>query len=85
MEDHEMKLSELAKKANRLPDIEFQWTGAEQWHDEVFRTNVSSLPQAIDYINELRKRMAIQSYAIASLMDAYKKMKDVLLEADVES
>jgi hypothetical protein len=80
-----MRLATLAQKARELPDLDFEWGGPEQWHDEVFDRCITTLPEAINYINDLRKRMAVQSHAISSLKDAYEKMKDIILEAEVES
>lgn len=35
-----MKLKTLAKKASRLPEIDFDWAGIEQVHEEVFEKDM---------------------------------------------
>lgn len=80
-----MKLAVLAKQAAAMPKVEFEWAGAENWHPEVFKTRVTTLPQAIEYIDALRERMQQQSRAIDTLQAAYKQLVDLVLEAEVES
>jgi hypothetical protein len=79
-----MKLDDLAKKANALPRLEWEWGGPEHWHSDVFDKNVESLPDAIEYIKVLKDRMAAQSMILYQLFDAYRKMKDIMLEAEVD-
>lgn len=80
-----MKLSDLAKKAAALPgDVAFDWPGAEHWHDAVFRDRITTLPEAVAYIDELRKRMADYSCALANLAKAYKQMRDLMLAAEID-
>lgn len=78
-----MKLSDLAKKANDLPYLNFEWGGAEHFHEEVFDREVRTLPEAIIYIRQLRERMASYSLILHELTEAYRKMRDVMLEAEV--
>ena len=78
-----MKLSDLAKKAAALPDLNFDWAGPEQWHDGVFAKEVTTLPEAIKYIDALRKRMGEMSDGIFELRKAYEKMRDLMLDAEV--
>lgn len=81
---NEMNLSELAKKAAALPaDFQFEWPGKEHFHDDVFKREVTTLPEAIEYIDALRKRMADYAMALHKLQDAYKQMRDVMLAAEV--
>lgn len=78
-----MKLSDLARKANRLPDLDFEWGGPECWHDDVFERQVQTLPEAIDYIKELKVRMEDHAGALRSVIEAYQCLKDIMLEAEV--
>lgn len=80
-----MKLATLARKAAELPeDVLFDFTGPEHFHDDIFKREVKTLPQAIKYIDELRRRMAAYSIALHDLAMAYKQMRDLMLEAEVE-
>ena len=79
-----MKLKTLAKKAASLPDLDFDWAGAEQFHSDVFDTNITDLPSVIGYIRELKERMAKQSFMLHELAAAYMKLKDMILEAEIE-
>uniref|UniRef100_A0A6M3JEY7 Uncharacterized protein n=2 Tax=viral metagenome TaxID=1070528 RepID=A0A6M3JEY7_9ZZZZ len=45
-----MKLSELAKKAARLPHLEFDWAGVEQWNEESFTDNINNFDDLLSYI-----------------------------------
>lgn len=78
-----MKLKTLAEMASRLPAPSFDWTGPEQYHETVFASQVKTLEDAIRYIAALKDRMAAQSRAISELADAYTKLRDVVLEADI--
>lgn len=78
-----MKLADLAKKANALPAMDFNWAGHEHWHDDVFDREVQTLPQAITYIKALKERMGAYALALHSLTEAYEKMRDIMLEADI--
>lgn len=80
-----MNLAELAKKAAALPDLDFNWGGPEQWHPDVFKREVKTLPDAIKYIEQLRQRMGEYALALHDLTEAYKQLRDVILEADVHS
>ncbi len=80
-----MNLKTLAKKASRLPEIEFDFAGVERWHPEVFKKEVKDLKSVIRYIDNLRGRMEEQSDAIKSLAEAYEKLREIILEADIES
>jgi len=72
-----MKLKKLAEKAAKLPDLEFDWGGAENATEEV-------LDQGVIYLKALKDRISAQSYMLHDLVEAYRKIKDVILEADVE-
>ena len=79
-----MKLSDLAKKAAALPSIHtFEWVGVEQYHDSVFKNEVKTLPELIQYTDALRKRMAEYAGALEQLCQAYGKLRDLILEAQV--
>jgi hypothetical protein len=79
-----MKLATLAKKAAALPeDIRFDWSGPEQWHENVFDREVKTLEEAIEYIKHLRLRMADYAMGLKELAGAYKQMRDIMLEAEV--
>ena len=80
-----MKLKKLAEKAAKLPDLEFKWGGEEQWHFEVFDRKINDLKSSIEYIKKLKSRISQQSIMIHDLVDAYQAIRDVILEADVES
>lgn len=80
-----MQLKKLAEKAARLPSLEFDWAGGEQWNSDVFDREVIDLPSSIAYIKKLKARVSAQSLMLHDLVNAYSKIKDVILEADVES
>ena len=48
-----MKLADLARKASRLPDLEFDWAGLEQWDSAVFEREVKTLPDAISSLRRM--------------------------------
>jgi len=55
-----MKLKDLAKLAADLPTIEFGWEGKEQWHDDVFESEIADgcVDKALaNYVDALRKRL----------------------------
>lgn len=79
-----MRLSDLARKAAALPDIEFEWPGAEHWHDDVFQREVKTVEDAKAYIDAMRKRMADYSFALAELVEAYRALRDAILAAEVD-
>lgn len=86
-----MKLSELAAKAAALPERpRFEWPGPEQFHDGVFKAAVykddgsPNFEGLIEYTDQLRKRMVEYSHAMHDLCDAYDKLREVVLAADVE-
>ena len=78
-----MKLADLAKKAAALPEIDFTWAGPEQFHPDVFAREVKTLPEAIKYIGQLRDRMATYARVLHDLTEAYAKLKEIMLEAEV--
>lgn len=81
-----MKLSVLAKKAAALPDCEaFSWTGIEQYSDYNFDKATETHEDVVKYIDELRKRMASYAMALQELGEGYRQLRDLILEADVES
>jgi hypothetical protein len=59
-----MKLSTLAKKANALPDIEFEWPGLEHFSDYNFEEATKSPELLRTYVNGLRQKMATYSIAL---------------------
>jgi hypothetical protein len=72
-------------KAAALPEcIAFEWPGVEHFHDDVFKREVRTLPQAIKCIDQLRQRMAEYSMALDDLGKAYRSMRFLLLELNVE-
>lgn len=78
-----MQLVELAKKAAKLPDLEFDWTGKEQWNEAVFDNKVETSEEIVKYIKALKGRVSEQSKMIHKLAEAYMKLKDIILEAEV--
>jgi hypothetical protein len=78
-----MKLAELAKKAKALPDLDYKWPGPEHFSNYNFDAATSSPEKLREYINELRGSMAKMSMAIHDLTEGYKKMRDLMLEAEV--
>lgn len=78
-----MKLSDLAKKASELPDLDFEWTGPEHFHDDSFARATDTPDKLRAYVDELRKKMATMSMAIHETVEAYRKMRDIMLEAEV--
>ncbi len=79
-----MKLKTLAQKAAKLPDLEFDWTGEEQWHSTVYDREIVDLPSLIGYVKLLRNRMAEQSRILNEITDAYMKLKEIILEAEID-
>lgn len=80
-----MNLKTLAKKAASLPNLDFDWKGIEQVHPEVFDREVIDLPSAIEYMRKLKERVAKQSFILKDLADAYMKLKDIILEAELNN
>lgn len=79
-----MKLSTLAEKAVRLPDLDFELLGPEHFSDYNFDKATNSPIKLKQYVNELRQNMAKYSLALHSLTSAYKGLRDVILEAEVD-
>lgn len=79
-----MKLAALAKKAKELPDIDFEWPGPEQFSDYNFAEATKTPELMREYVDGLRKKMAAYSMAMHDLVEAYRKMRDLMLEAEVE-
>ena len=80
-----MKLKDLAEKATRLPDLDFDWSGPEQYHPDVFSSETNDLPALRIYVEKIKDRMADQSRAIVQLKKAYEILRDIVLETDIES
>lgn len=80
-----MKLAELAKRAKKLPDLEFDWPGPEHFHQSNFDTATDSPEKLRAYVNELRGQMAKYSFALHELGEGYRQMRDLMLEAEVSS
>lgn len=78
-----MKLADLAKKAAKLPDLDFEWPGPEHFSDYNFDEATNSPEKLRAYVNGLREAMAKYSFALKDLVDAYQKMRDLMLEAEV--
>lgn len=78
-----MKLSELAKRAAALPDLEFDWAGPEQYSDYNFERATATPETQKLYLNELRRRLGEQSFALHKLANGYRQMRDLILEAEV--
>ena len=78
-----MKLTDLAKKASDLQYLKFDWPGKEQFTQEVFEREVKDLPSVIAYVDNLRKRVGEQSYALHEMAQAFNKLSDLILEAEV--
>ncbi len=79
-----MKLKDLAEKAARLPDLDFDWSGPEQYHPDVFLSETNDLPSLRIYVEKLKDRIADQSRAIMRLKKGYEILRDIILEADIE-
>ena len=78
-----MNLKQLAQMASDLPDLKFDYTGAEQFHPELFNRTVTDLPSVIEYVRQLKDRVATQSLMLKDLSDAYTKLRDIILEAEL--
>lgn len=78
-----MKLSELAKKANSLPELNFDWPGPEHFSDYNFAEATNSPEKQLEYLDKLRKQMAKYSSALHDLVEGYRKIRDLMLEAEV--
>ncbi len=79
-----MKLSDLARRAARLPVIDFEWGGPESWHEAVFKRTVTDLPTVISYVEALKVRAQAQTLALLKLKEAYETLRDLLLEAELD-
>lgn len=79
-----MKLSALAKKAAALPELEYEWPGPEHFSDYNFAEATSTPEKLRAYVDDLRKKMAEYSMALHGLQEAYRQMRDLMLEAEVE-
>lgn len=79
-----MKLAELAKKAAALPELNYQWPGPEHFSDYNFDEATKTPEKMHAYLNELRKKMASYSMALHELTEGYRKMRDLMLAAEVE-
>lgn len=79
-----MNLKTLAEKAANLPDLDFEWAGVEQFHPEVFDREITDMPSVIGYVRELKERIAKQSMILHDLSAAYMKLKDIILETEIE-
>lgn len=79
-----MKLAELARKASKLPDIDFEWPGPEQFSDYNFQEATKTHDDLVKYVDGLRQKMASYSMALHDLAGAYRQMRDLMLEAEVE-
>lgn len=80
-----MKLAELAKMAKALPDLDYDWPGAEHFSDYNFDEATNSPEKLRAYVNQLRGSMAKMSHALADLTEGYKQMRDLMMEAEVAS
>ncbi len=79
-----MKVSDLARLAARLPEINFEWGGPECWHEDVFKRQVTDLPTMISYVEALKARAQAQTLAILELKMAYETLREIILEAEVD-
>lgn len=79
-----MKLAELAKKAKVLPDLDFNWPGPEHFHNDNFDKATDTPEKLRAYVDLLRQQMAKYSMALHDLTEGYRKMRDLMLEAEVE-
>lgn len=79
-----MKLATLAKKAAKLPDLDFEWPGVEQFSDFNFAEATKTPELLREYVDGLRQKMAAYSMAMHDLVEAYRQLKDLMLEARVD-
>jgi len=79
-----MKLKDLAEKAARLPDLDFDWPGPEQYHSNVFLSETNDLPSLRVYVEKLKDRIADQSRAIMRLKKGYEALREIILETEIE-
>lgn len=81
-----MKVKEVLAHIESLPKpCEFDWPGPEQWHDEVFGSNVQTLEQAIAYIKALKERVSQQSFALHALAERYNEIIHWIQEIEILS
>lgn len=78
-----MKLSDLAKKAAALPNLDFEWPGPEHFSNYNFEEATNSPEKFRAYVDTLRQQMAKYSMALHELTEGYRKMRDLMLEAEV--
>ena len=78
-----MSLKSLAEKAARLPELDFDWPGPEQFDVTVFERDAKTHEGLQEYVARLRMRMREHTAAIATLKDAYMSLRDIILEAEV--
>ena len=80
-----MKLTELANRAKALPDCRaFNWPGAEQFSDLNFDEATADLPKMRAYVKSLKDRMSAYSIGLSELGDAYRQLRDLILEFEVD-
>lgn len=80
-----MKLSQLAERTRKLPDCDaFNWPGVEQFSPMNFDEATATHERMVSYVDELRKRVSAQSMALHDLADAYRQLRDVILEFEVD-
>ena len=78
-----MKLIDLARMAKDLPVLNFDWAGVEQYHLEVFNLKTEDLASLREYVSKIKERVSEQSIIIHDLVDAYTKLKDIILECEI--
>ena len=79
-------VNDLLRKIEDLPEkVEFEWPGVEQWHPQVFDREVKDLPSAIQYIKDLKERVAEQSMVIHSLAEGHNQLIDWIKTVELTS
>ena len=79
-----MKVSEVLAHLDKLPKpIEFDWTGVEQWHPEVFDERVKTLEEAISYIKQLRERLGQLTFAMHDLAKSQNEIINWIRQIEI--
>jgi len=81
-----MTIGDVIKGLEKLPKLpEFDWTGPEQYHQDVVKTETSTAEGLRGYVLKLRERTTEQSMAIDALIEYVKALNEWLRDLEIES
>jgi len=77
-----MDLRQLGDLVDKLPEIDFNWPGAEQLHPQCISNEIEK--QGVDkYVIRLAERMAKYAHALDKMAELYNKIKDLVLDVEI--